>query len=111
MSSKVNVKIRLELDGIKEKAARFTKLGQYALVNQAHADMNIYAPKKVGDLRSQSTIGIDGKTVHWNVPYSRYQFYGRFSNYTTPGTGRRWDLKAESIHMASWKRVTKKAMK
>ncbi len=88
-----------------------TKQGQYAFINQVHADMNPYVPARDYHLRNQSTMTLDAKAIIYNVPYARPQFYNQYSNYTTPGTGPRWDLKAESIHGASWVRVTERAMK
>lgn len=109
MSTKVNVDV--DLSGVLPKVENMTKLGQYALVNQVHADMNIYVPALDYDLRNQSSIGVDGKSVNYNVPYARRQFYVPAINYTTPGTGARWDLKAKGIHRLSWENIVKRAMK
>src|SRR5690625_1666392 len=107
----VNVKITKDLTGIPVRTSRMTKLGQYALVNQVHADMNPYVPMLTGDLRNQSVIAVDGKSIYYNVPYARRRFYEPASRYTTPGTTARWDLKAKAIHMRSWERVTERAMR
>lgn len=92
------------------KINQATKKGQYALVNQVHADSNLYAPKKVSDLRNQSTIALDGKQIIWHVPYAKPQYYNHYKNYTTPNTGPKWDQKAKSIHMREWQRVVRRAM-
>jgi len=94
----VRVNIKKNLKGIKPRVSKMTALGQYALAHQAHADMNPYVPAKSYDLRNQSYVTPHNKQVIYNVPYARPQFYNQFSNYTTPGTGRRWDNKAKSIH-------------
>lgn len=107
----VKISIKSDLKGVKVKTDKMVDKAQYALANQIHADSNIYAPMKVGDLRSQSSVALDGKSIIWNVPYARYQYYNQYSNYTTPGTGPKWDQKAKSIHMASWARVAKAAMR
>lgn len=107
----VRFNIKKDLKGVKTRVNKMAKLGQYALVNQVHADSNLYAPRKSGDLRNQSTIAIDGKSIIWNVPYARVQYYNQFSNYTTPGTGPKWDQKAKSIHGKQWQSIVKKAMK
>lgn len=107
----VRVKIKKNLKGIKPRVSQMTQRGQYALANQVHADSNLYAPMKSSDLRNQSTIAIDGKSVIWNVPYARRQYYNQFSKYTTPGTGPKWDQKALSIHRSQWEQIIKKAMK
>lgn len=105
------VKVTKDLKGIPIRLNRITKLGQYALANQVHADMNNYVPALTYDLRNQSNVSIDSKTIIYNVPYARPQFYNQYSNYTTPGTGPRWDLKAKAIHGGSWARIAKAAMK
>lgn len=106
-----SINVRKNLGGVKVKVANMTKQGQYALVNQVHADSNLYAPMLSGDLRNQSTIAIDGKTITWNVPYARRQYYNYGARFTTPGTGPKWDRKALAIHKRSWIRVAKAAMK
>lgn len=105
------VNIKVDVDGVKAKAERMTKLGQVALASQVHADMNPYVPARSYDLRNQSTIAPDSKSIIYQVPYARRQFYNLYSNYTTPGTGPRWDLKAEAIHGAAWVGVVERAMK
>lgn len=112
----VRVNVKADLKGVKTKVSRMKKAGQQALANQVHADMNIYAPMLSSDMRNQSTIAIDGSSVIWHARYAKAQFYGSngrvvFRNYTTPGTGPRWDEKAKAIHGKSWERVTKAAMK
>lgn len=107
----VRVDFRKDLKGVTKRMKQMTKLGQYALVNQVHADSNLYAPRKSGDLRIQSSISLDGKSVIWNAPYARRQYYNHFRNYTTPGTGPKWDQKALGIHRRDWEKITKKAMK
>lgn len=107
----VKVNIKKDLKGVVKRTAQMTKLGQYALVNQVHADSNIYAPFLSGDLRNQSTIALDGETIIWNAPYARRQYYNYGAKFTTPGTGPKWDSKALAIHRESWIRVTKAAMK
>ena len=107
----MHVNVTKDLKGVPVKVKRMTKQGQHALINQAHADMNNYVPALDYDLRNQSTMSLDGKSIIYNVPYSRRQFYIQHSNYTTPGTGPRWDLKAKAIHGGSWARVAGRAMK
>lgn len=63
-----------------------------------------YVPMKSGALRSLGQV-IDHETVEWRgVPYGKAQFFGTngmavFKNYTTPGTGKRWDLVTKGNHM------------
>mgnify|MGYP001946738656 FL=1 len=107
----VRVKVDVDVKRIPPKIQNATGKAQYVLANQVHADMNPYVPMLTGDLRNQSTIAIDGKSIYYNVPYARYQFYIQHSRYTTPGTGPRWDLKAKAIHGRSWARVAGRAMR
>jgi cytochrome c2 len=107
----VRVKVTKNLKGVVKRTAQMTKQGQYALANQVHADSNLYAPRKSGDLRNQSNVSPDNKQIIWNVPYARRQYYNYGAKFTTPGTGPKWDSKALAIHGKSWERIVKKAMK
>lgn len=107
----VRVKVTKDLKGVKTRVDKMTKLGQYALANQVHADSNLYAPRKSGDLRNQSSITLDAKSIIWSAPYARRQYYNQFTHYTTPGTGPKWDQKAKAIHGKQWQNIVKKAMK
>lgn len=78
------------------------------VLNQMHQDMEQYVPKRAGFLRSQSFVNDTG--VHYTAKYARAQFYGfvngyRVRNYSTPGTGRRWDLRAKAVYKADWQKV------
>ena len=80
--------------------------GQRAMANQMWADMNQYVPMDTGDLRSVSSIALDGSKVIYNQKYAAPQFYGNnMRKYTTPGTGKRWDLKAKGLHLPAWKKA------
>lgn len=78
------------------------------VLNQMHQDMEQYVPKRAGFLRSQSFV--NGAGVHYTAKYAKAQFYGlvnghRVRNYSTPGTGRRWDLRAKAVYKADWQKV------
>lgn len=105
------IKVTKKLTGVGVRMNDMTQTGQRAFVNQVYADANRYAPMLSGDLRNQSSIAIDGKSIIWHVPYARRHYYNQMVNYTTPGTGPKWDQKAKAIHLESWKRVAKAAMK
>lgn len=110
-----SIKVDVDLSNTKADLKGKMKRGQYALANQALTDMNRIVPKKATDLRNSGTLGIDGKTVNWNTVYARAQFYGtngkaKFKNYTTPGTGARWDLRAEIKHGKQWAKIVGRAM-
>lgn len=63
-----------------------------------------YVPLKSGALRSLGRL-VDHETIEWRgLPYGKAQFFGTngivvFKNYTTPGTGKRWDLVTAGNHM------------
>lgn len=83
------------------------KRGQYALINQAMSDMEQFVPKDQGHLRDSVHASSNGSQITYTMPYAQAQFHGmingsRIHNYTTPGTSRRWDLKAKSMFMDSW---------
>src|SRR4051794_19039853 len=101
----MRINVRAQLRAMEIQLQQAVERGQHALVNQVYADTNMYVPMKSTDLRNQSQITADGKSLIWNTPYAARLFYNQYSNYTTPGTGPRWDLKAEGIHKESWKRV------
>lgn len=97
------VSITINLDGVKKKLSESAmKRGQYALANQALADMNQFVPMDENILRQSATIDIDGSAVNYNMPYAAKLFWMYMYNYTTPGTGPRWDLKAKSVFMSDW---------
>lgn len=74
--------------------------GQKWMANQALIEMQPYVPLRNNSLRDSGTVSSDGKSIQWHTPYARTQFYGivnghRIRNYTTPGTGKRWDLRTK----------------
>lgn len=105
------VKIVVKLDKAQAKLSpQSRQAGQYTLANQALSNMNPYVPKKNNILSMSGTVNLDGSAINYNTPYAKAQFYGivngyRVHRYTTPGTGRRWDLRAKSKHMSDWKRA------
>ncbi len=107
----MRVAIDLERAKAKMTQARVIR-GRYALANQALADMDQFVPKLEGDLRTATSVEADGTAINYNMPYARAQFYGFVGkggypvrNYTTPGTGPRWDLKATSMFVEDWERA------
>ncbi|MGT2834019.1 minor capsid protein [Streptococcus hyointestinalis] len=116
MGTTVSVKINLK--GIEKKVSpqAFAR-GQLAIASQMKMDMQPFIPRKSGDLSGSAQVSRDG--VKYPGPYARAQFYGSsynkkrsfvFKKYTTPGTGKRWDLKASAKHLKDWEQVGLKAM-
>ena len=103
--------VRVKLDGVQHKlSAQNFNRGRYAMGNQMLSDMNPFIPRKEGILRSTGHITSSGEKIAWTGPYAKAQFYGGngkavFRKYSTPGTGKRWDLKAKGIHMKDWKKA------
>ena len=79
--------------------------GRYAAANQMLSDMNQFVPKDEGNLRLTGSTNKSGTEIIWNTPYASRMFWYRMYNYTTPGTGPRWDLKAKKIYMSDWLRA------
>lgn len=96
-------RVQINLDGVKRKLSEDSvKRGRYALANQMLSDMNQFVPMDENILRQSATIDIDGSAITYNTPYAGRLFYMYMYNYTTPGTGPRWDLKAKSAFMSDW---------
>lgn len=99
-------KIEIDLGGVYDKLSpQMVARGRRALANQAMADMNQFVPAKSHVLRMGVSIDIDGSSIQYNTPYAAKQFYVQHINYTTPGTGPRWDLKAKGIYMSDWEKA------
>lgn len=98
--------VKVELGGVRDKISpQAMKRGRYALANQAMADMNPFVPKKNNILRQSAHVKSDGSAILYETKYARKQFYLNGKKYSTPGTGPRWDLKAKSLYMPSWKKA------
>lgn len=112
-------KVDIDLDGFMEQTSLTNvKRGQYALANQAMSDMEQFVPKDRSEepLRQSVHTTADGSQITYSTPYAKAQFYGIINgypvhNYTTPGTTKRWDLKAKSMFMSSWIDTFTKGMK
>ena len=100
--------IKIELDGVKAKlSSKNIERGRYAMANQMLLDMQPLIPNRDGILQQVGMIEGNGESLSWTLPYAKAQFYGTngkavFRKYTTPGTGKRWDLKGKSMFMSDW---------
>ncbi|MGM0169834.1 hypothetical protein IGI39_003995 [Enterococcus sp. AZ135] len=103
--------VKVDVEGIRAKLSPQAMIeGRRALANQMLADMHPFVPKKDNHLRQAVSIARDGSEIIYSMPYAKAQFYGTngktvFRNYSTPGTGKRWDLQAKGLYMASWERA------
>lgn len=105
------VSVKINLKGVYKKLSpQNMERGTYFLANRALSDMNEnFVPKKFGNLRQSGQVAANGKQLIWYSPYARRHFYAPGGwKYTTPGTGPRWDLKAEGIFMNDWLDAFKK---
>lgn len=101
--------IEIDLSKVYEKLSDSSmKAGQRAVANQALMDINEnFVPMRDGHLRDFVGIEMDGSSIFWYSVYAKAQYYGTngkaiFSNYTTPGTGPYWDMKAKGVFMSDW---------
>jgi hypothetical protein len=107
----MRVSVNVNLDGVYKKlGTRATVRGRYAMANQMLSDMNQFVPKLSNTLRTTGHVSGGGNKLIWDTKYAKAQFYGTngravFKNYSTPGTGPRWDLKAKGQYMDAWKRA------
>lgn len=93
----------IDLDGVRKKVSDEALLnGRRALANQAMADMDPFVPMQTGILRMSVSMAMDGSEIIYNAPYASTLFYKQMYNYSTPGTGPRWDLKAQGLFISEW---------
>jgi hypothetical protein len=107
----MGVSINIDLGGVYKKLdASAVSRGQFAMANQMLSDMNPLVPALSNTLRTTGHVSGGGDSIIWNTKYAKAQFYGTngravFRNYSTPGTGSRWDLKGKGMYMDAWKRA------
>ncbi|PKG30855.1 minor capsid protein [Cytobacillus horneckiae] len=95
--------VTVNLSGVRSKLSPSAQRnGRRALANQAAADMNPFIPMDEGNLRQAQSIDVDGGGIAYHQKYAARLFYMYMHNYTTPGTGPRWDMKAKGLHMNDW---------
>lgn len=114
----MGITIKVDLSGANKKVSSASlKKAEYAIANQAMLDMEPFVPLRDGNLRGSGHVS--GSKIIYNTVYARAQFYGssynkhrsfKFSKYTTPGTGPRWDKKATALYGKQWADKGKEAM-
>jgi hypothetical protein len=88
------------------------------VLNQMEMDMHPLIPYRQGDLRNNIALNFDATQLVYYAPYAKAQFYGFVGpnstrpvrHYTTPGTGKRWDLKAKSMYGEDWAMVAQRSL-
>lgn len=107
--------IHLDVGSVEQLLSHTNKQkAKLALTSQIGKDMEKYVPLRKGPLRANLTITPD--RLSYGEVYARAQFYGTngivsFHNYTTPGTGPRWDRKASKDYMDSWVDTFKRGLR
>lgn len=97
------VSVTVDLKGVRKKISKEgLGRGRYAMANQMLADMTPFVPMNEGILRQTGQVNSNATQIIWNTPYAAKLFYMPMRNYTTPGTGPRWDNKAKSMFMSEW---------
>ncbi|MGX6979117.1 minor capsid protein [Vagococcus elongatus] len=109
------VKIKVDIANIERKlSAGNLKRARVIMMNQMLMDMQPFVPNDMGTLQQTGTIGVDRKSLHWVTPYAKPMYYGMIKNlhgvyfiknWTTPGTGPYWDLRAKGLFMSDWEKV------
>lgn len=96
----------------------------YIVANQAMADMKQFVPYKQGQLAGSAHIDENKRTIVYDTPYAKAQFYGFITNYKTeqqsrirnytrtehPKASRRWDLRAKNLYMNKWEQKALKSL-
>lgn len=98
------ISVNVNLNGLNGLNGRINDGRKWA-ANQALQEMHNFVPMKRNHLRDSGTIDANGYTIHYAEPYAHAQFVGLIDNkypirnYTTPGTGKRWDLRLKGDAM------------
>ena len=103
--------VKVEISGVRAKVSeKAFENGRFALGNQMMSDMDPFVPRKDGTLRQSVHLSSNAKEIIYQTPYAARQFYQQAYNYSTPGTGSRWDLKAQGMFMSAWVKAFTKGM-
>lgn len=107
----VEIEVKANLRGITDKLGPQGMLrGRQALADQMLADMNKYVPYQSHALRKSASVAMDGSAIYYNTPYAAAQFFGsngkaKWVKGKEPGTGPRWDKKAERSNIKVWEKA------
>ena len=100
MATRINsldkIKRRLNIQDGGPAHAYFTEL--------CYKKMDRFVPRRDDNLRTNVDITVD--SITYESPYASYQYFGKrrdgshvVKNYTTAGTGSKWDKKMKTAHM------------
>ncbi|MCM3620509.1 minor capsid protein [Sutcliffiella horikoshii] len=97
------VQVNINLTKVKKRISQASvNRGRMIAANQMVADMNQFVPMDENILRQTGHSNKGGTALLWEMPYAARLFYMPMYNYTTPGTGPRWDIKAKRMFMSDW---------
>ncbi|EAG9270544.1 minor capsid protein [Listeria monocytogenes] len=106
------IKVRVDLSKAKGSVKKAKERGQFALINQATADIALYVPFLSGDLSNQYVI-MNDKEIMWTSIYARRLYNGINFNFTLthhPLAGPKWDQRAKVDKLENWIAVAQKAV-
>ncbi|HHT6286425.1 minor capsid protein [Listeria monocytogenes] len=106
------IKVRVDLSKAKGNVKKAKERGQFALINQAAADISPYVPFLDGDLSNQYII-MNDKEIMWTSIYARRLYKGINFNFTLthhPLAGPEWDQRAKVDKLEDWIAVSQKAV-
>ncbi|ELP1216494.1 minor capsid protein [Listeria monocytogenes] len=106
------IKVRVDLSKAKGNVKKAKERGQFALINQAAADISPYVPFLDGDLSNQYII-MNDKEIMWTSIYARRLYKGINFNFTLthhPLAGPEWDQRTKVDKLESWIEVAQKAV-
>ncbi|EOB4980237.1 minor capsid protein [Listeria monocytogenes] len=106
------IKVKIDLSKAKSNINNAKKGAQFALINQAAADISLYVPFLEGNLSNQYVIQND-KEIMWTSIYARWQYNGINFNFTLthhPLAGPKWDQRAKIDKLDTWIEVAQKAV-
>lgn len=106
----MEVKIELDIEGIKRRAGDRIKRAQLALDQQVAKDSNYYVPMYKGSLRDSvfvsSSMG-KGQLI-WSVEYAKRLYHGEgfnFSKDRNPNARAKWFEAANAVRLKEWEAV------
>lgn len=108
MADGASVNVKVDLSRIEKKfSGTQMERVQYSLANKIIKDTERFVPMREGHLRGNVSLLSSGQTIRYGISYATYQYYKKYRNYTTPGTGPHWDMVAKGKYLSSWRNLVK----
>lgn len=111
MADGASVNVKVDLSRIEKRISpsKFKSV-QYSLANKVVKDTERFVPMREGHLRSNVALLSSGQTIRYGIAYATYQYHKKYRNYTTAGTGPRWDMVAKGKYLSSWRNLVQKGI-